>query len=133
MNFEDMVQMGEVVRVRKDLGEARGLRDMAESRLQVVEDAKIKSETLAALFDNLYEGLKSLVISKMAEAGYAPKNHKAIIAFARDVLKLESHEVAFFDAMRVLRNDVVYRGKAVADIGFVERCKNLLLNWLEKI
>jgi hypothetical protein len=117
--------------VKGDPGKAEGLRKMAESRLKVVDSAGINGDTAAVLFGNIYEGLKSLVLSRMARKGYAPKSHIAIVAFARDVTELPKEEVAFFDSMRVLRNDVVYRGRALTDAKFVRKCRDLLEKWLE--
>lgn len=118
--FKDHLQLGEAINIKRDPSKSKALRKMAVARIKVAEQVALTGEVAPVIFDNIYEGVKSLLLAEMADRGFSPKNHKVLIAFSRDVLKLPREMVEKLDAMRVLRNDIVYRGKAVADIKFVK-------------
>ena len=132
MNFDDYLQINEVVKIKKDYAKAKALEKMARSRYNLVNQLNLTKDLASAVFDNIYEGIKSYLLSKMTEEGYSPKNHKVIIAFSRDVLNLSETTVNKIDNLRKLRNDVVYRGKAVTNIDFLKDCLELLKSLINK-
>jgi len=120
-SFESYIENGKVEEKSKDPGRAEGLRSRSISKFKVMESLGIDEDSSTDYLENVYESCKMLVLSFMAENGYKPYSHEAIIAYAADNLGLDMVDINTFNRYRKLRNDLVYRG----DKTTVEEAKDM--------
>ena len=110
--FEEYVEEGKVKKQSANKAEARSLRVQAIRRFkQQVKDKEITSENSTFIFEDSYEPLRQHLQSFIAENGYKPYSHEAIIAYAQENNELTSSETNKMNQYRKLRNDIRYRGE----------------------
>lgn len=78
---------------------------------QQVQNKKITPKNSTFIFEDSYESLRQYLQSFMAENGYKPYSHKAIIAYSLKKEKLSKSEANKMNQFRKLRNDIKYRGE----------------------
>jgi len=78
---------------------------------QQVQNNEINSKNSTFIFEDAYESLRQYLQSFMAENGYKPYSHEAIISYSLENEKLSKSEANKLDQFRKLRNDIRYRGE----------------------
>lgn len=110
--FQSYVEEGKVKEQSANHGEARSLRVQAVTRFeQQIQNKEITPENSTFIFEDAYESLRQYLQSFMAEKGYKPYSHEAIIAYASREEKLSESESNKMNQFRKLRNDITYRGE----------------------
>jgi len=102
------VEKGKVKKTQSNIARARALIKTALGRLQRISNRKDIYD-----FEDVYESLKEVLQAFMEAEGYHPYSHEAIVAFAKDNMKLGEKTVNKLDKMRRMRHDFVYRGAEV--------------------
>lgn len=105
-------------------GEARSLRVQARERFKHrVKDENVTKENSTFLFEDAYEALRQYIQSFMAEDGFKPYSHEALIAYSKENNYLSESEANKLDKFRKIRNDIRYRGETAQKDRTVEIIK----------
>ncbi len=128
--FEEYVEDGEVKTGSASPAEADSLRRQARARFrEEIEEEEITRGNATFKFEDAYEALRQFLQSFMAEEGYKPYSHEAIIAFALEREILTRGEANRMDKFRKVRNDIKYRGETTN----VDRAKEMISLAREKL
>lgn len=110
--FSHYVENGQVKEKSSAPSEARSLRVQGRERFKHrVKDEDVTEENTTFLFEDAYEALRQYLQSFMAEDGYKPYSHEAVIAYSKEKSHLTSSEANKLDQFRKIRNDIRYRGE----------------------
>ena len=111
-DFETFLEEEKVKEKSGSPAEARSLRVQAINRFEhQIENAELSKENATFRFEDAYEALRQYLQSFMAEDGYKPYSHEAIIAYSLENDSLNKSEANKLDQFRKLRNDIRYRGE----------------------
>ncbi len=111
-SFEEYLKEGKVRTGSSSKSEAKSLKKQAENRFkQQIGKSELTEENATFKFEDAYEALRQRLQSFMAEQGYKPYNHEAIIAYAKENNILTEAEANKINQFRKLRNDIRYRGE----------------------
>ncbi|MFB6200262.1 MAG: hypothetical protein ABEJ83_05235 [Candidatus Nanohaloarchaea archaeon] len=110
--FQDYLEEGQV---RKDTGstaEADSLRKQAVKRFeQQIKKTELTEDNATFKFEDAYEATRQYLQSFLAEQGYKPYSHEAIIAYAKENSIITEKEANQLNQFRKLRNDIKYRAE----------------------
>lgn len=110
--FKYYVESGQVKKKSSSPSEARSLRVQARERFKHrVQDEELTKKNSTFLFEDAYEALRQHLQSFMAEDGYKPYSHEALIAYSKENDFLSKSEANKLDRYREIRNDIRYRGE----------------------
>lgn len=110
--FEYYIESGQVKEKSSSPSEARSLRVQARERFKHrVQDEELTRKNSTFLFEDAYEALRQYLQSFMAEDGYKPYSHEALIAYSKENDFLSKSETNRLDRYRKIRNDIRYRGE----------------------
>ena len=113
--FEYYVKNDKVRSGSSKPSEARSLRVQAKQRFKHrVKDSEITAENSSFIFEDAYEALRQHLQAHMAENGYKPYSHEAIISYSLEKELITSSEANLLDKFRQIRNDIRYRGETVS-------------------
>lgn len=111
-SFREYVRDGKVKTGQTSSAEADSLRKQAVNRFeQEIQNVEINDKNATFKFEGAYEVLRQLLQSFMAEEGYKPYSHEAIIAYSKENGLISEKEADELDRYRRLRNDIRYRGE----------------------
>ena len=124
MNFEDCVRKGFVKKSGKNREISNSLVKLADIRLGGID--KFTNATLKV--ESYYEIIKELLTALLAAEGYKSYSHECLISFVRDKFsyKFTGMQIELMDQLRVMRNDIVYRGAFVEDDFLNRNERNIL-------
>lgn len=129
MKFEDFIRRRLAVKKKPDNNMAKALMKLAEIRLNDVE--KLTTATLKV--ESYYEIIKELTTALMSLKGYKPYSHECFVYFLEEYYEsFDKSEVKLIDQMRVIRNDIVYRGVFVED-DYLERNLGKIILVIKKL
>lgn len=123
---------GEVSRVSPNEAIARSLLQMCNARLEIAKSMPRKYPALVA--EVYYEVVKEQVTALLALDGYKSYSHKCLISFIEEFYRSEftPSEISLVDRLRVIRNDVGYRGISIGG-DFLERNEATILVLIQKL
>jgi len=111
-DFNYYIESEQVKKQSSSPAEARSLRVQARERFKHrVEDENVTKDNSTFLFEDAYEALRQHLKSFMAEDGYKPYSHEALIAYSEEKNYLTESEANKLDKYRKIRNDIRYRGE----------------------
>ena len=122
--FEDCIKEGLVKKSGKNREISNSLVKLADIRLGGI--GKFTNATLKV--ESYYEIIKELLTALLASEGYKSYSHECLISFARDKFsgKFTGMQIELMDQLRVMRNDIVYRGAFVEDDFLNRNERNIL-------
>ncbi|MEN7982621.1 MAG: hypothetical protein ABFQ65_04190 [Nanoarchaeota archaeon] len=108
MNFEDCLKNKSVKKVSSGKEAGKSLLKLVEARL--IEVKKIENPTLKV--EAYYEILKELITILLFNEGYKSYSHECLISFLKRKFsdKLSLGKIELINQLRLLRNDIAYRG-----------------------
>ncbi len=106
------------------------LKKLAGIRLENVEN--LNNATLKA--ESYYEIVKELITAVLAIKGYKSYSHERLIAFVEEYYSTNftKAEIQVIDQLRIIRNDIVYRGAFVEE-DYPERNGKRILGIIHKL
>lgn len=118
MKFENCIAEKLVVKKTPDREMARSLYSLVDVRLKNISG--ISNATLKA--EAYYEVIKELLTALLSLHGYKSYSHECLISFLAENYGKEFTQAstALIDQLRVIRNDISYRGVFVED-DYLER------------
>ena len=129
MSFEECLRKKLVIKKSKDKAIVKGLLEMVNVRFNEVEN--IRNTTLKV--EAYYEIIKELITALLSDAGYKCYSHECLISFVKERYeKFTDSEIHLINQMRLIRNDLAYRGDFVED-DFLERNKEKILTIILKL
>jgi uncharacterized protein (UPF0332 family) len=141
MNFEDCIKNKSLKKVNEGVEAGKSLFELVSIRLNELK--KLENPTLKV--EVYYEVLKELMTILLFNEGYKSYSHECLIIFIRDNFndKLDSGRIDLINQLRLLRNDIAYRG-AFVDEDFLKRnekdimviiniLKDLIEKWIHKV
>ena len=108
--FDEYLHHGMVRETKPDPAQASSLLDGANRKYRNMERLGLSPDTATDYFENIYGAVKMLLQAFMANDGYKPYSHEAIIAYAIEDLGMTDRPAHRFNRCRKLRNDISYRG-----------------------
>lgn len=106
-----------------DLNEADALMNKADGRFHFsIKIREIHENTAPYIFEDIYECLREAAQALMAQKGYKPYSHEALISFVKESFTFSEHDIISFDRYRILRNKTVYKGEKISE----EVCREAL-------
>lgn len=113
MNFEDCIKKRYIKKVNGGREAGKSLLKLVEARLIEVE--KIENATLKV--EAYYEILKELITILLFNQGYKSYSHECLISFLKENFsdELNTGNIELINQLRLLRNDIAYRGVFVED------------------
>lgn len=111
---------------------ARSLFQMCMARLEIVKTMPRKYPALIA--EVYYEIIKEQVTALLAIHGFKSYSHKCLVSFLEEFYpgRISSSELALVDRLRIIRNDVGYRGVFTGG-DFLERNEKGIRLLIEKL
>ena len=129
MNFEECLRKKLVIKKSEDKAIVRGLLEMVNVRFKEV--GNIRNTTLKV--EAYYEIIKELMTALLSDAGYKSYSHECLISFVKEHCEnFTDSEIHLINQMRLIRNDLAYRGDFVED-DFLERNKEKILMIISKL
>lgn len=133
MNFDDCIKKGLVKKTAENKAISSSLVKLANIRLEDI--GKFSSTTLKV--ESYYEVIKELITALLAADGYKSYSHECLICYIHDKFshKFTGMQIELIDQLRVIRNDIAYRG-AFVDDDFLHRNENdilLIINTLKDL
>jgi len=118
MSFEECVRRKLVKKMVKNRETSNSLIKLAEISAENL--LKINNPTLRT--EAYYEILKELMTALLSLEGYKSYSHECLISFVKNKFsnKFSLMQIELIDQLRILRNDIVYRGDFVKK-DFLER------------
>jgi len=110
--FENYVNNGRVVKQESSPPLAQALLKRAERRYEKVKEG-IDHNNPDFSFEEIYETLREIAQSFLAEKGFKPYSHEATIAYLAQEKYLQNFEIEKFDELRKKRHDIMYYGKSL--------------------
>ena len=134
MIFENLIKVGFVKKVLKDIVRAKSLIKSSEQALNTARIIPIKEETLKTIFRELYESLRQYCEALGYSEGYKFLNHESITSFLNEILG-EKEISLKFDRYRKLRNGINYYGNNIEISTVKEALRDipLIISKLKKI
>lgn len=113
MNFEDCIKKRLVIKKSVDREMSKSLRKLVDFRLSDVE--KLSTTTLKV--EAYYEIIKESITALLSLKGYKSYSHECLISFIENNFSqnFSNAEIKLIDQLRVIRNDIAYRGIFVED------------------
>ncbi len=100
----------EVRKVRPDKKMAKSILRMIEIRMKALE-LKDRKEFTSLVVEDYYEIIKEAITALMAVDGYKTLSHEVLVGYLKEFFKqFSDSEIRFIDSMRVLRNQIAYKG-----------------------
>ena len=129
MNFEECLRKRLVIKKSEDKAIVKGLLEMVNVRFKEVEN--IRNTTLKV--EAYYEIIKELMTALLSDEGYKAYSHECLISFVKEHYgDFTDSEIYLINQMRIIRNDLAYRGDFVED-DFLERNKEKILIIISKL
>ena len=96
------------------------------------EVGNLKNTTLKT--EAYYEIIKELMTALLSDAGYKSYSHECLISFVKERYRnsFTNFEIYLINQMRLIRNDLAYRGDFVED-DFLVRNKEKILMIISKL
>lgn len=121
-----------VNRIRPDVEKARALLKMVALREQ-----RLKHMTLPTfstlLVEDYYEIVKELVTAIMSADGWKTVSHELLIGYLAEFYhEFSQAEISLMDQLRVIRNDIAYRGVMI-NPEYIQRNRENILSIIEKL
>lgn len=115
-----------VKKVQKNPEQARLLLQLAQKRVESIKKRR-DEEFPPFLLEFYYEAIKELLCALLAIHGYKSYSHECLLAFMEEFYPktLDDVQIHFLDTLRMLRHDIQYRGREIAD-DYLERNRPLL-------
>ena len=134
MIFKNLIKVGFVKKVLKDIIRAKSLIKSSEQALNTARIIPIKEETLKTIFRDLYESLRQYCEALGYSEGYKFLNHESITSFLNEILG-EKEISLKFDRYRKLRNGINYYGNNIEISTVKEALRDipLIISKLKKI
>lgn len=134
MIFKNLIKVGFVKKVLKDIIRAKSLIKSSEQALNTARIIPIKEETLKTIFRELYESLRQYCEALGYSEGYKFLNHESITSFLNEILG-EKEISLKFDRYRKLRNGINYYGNNIEISTVKEALRDipLIISKLKKI
>jgi len=111
--FKEYLNENKVKKGSLNPAEARSLFAQAHDRIEDVAHLPLTEKNASFRFEDAYEALREVIQAFMAQQGYKPYSHEAIIAFAKEEKLLSEREIITLDRYREIRNDINYQGERV--------------------
>ena len=123
MNFEECIKKKKVVKKSEEPSVAQGLLNLAEVRFNEIKN--LKNSTLKV--ESYYEVIKEILTALLSKKGYKSYSHECLLVFARENYSnvFSNFEFHLIDQLRMMRNDIVYRGNFIED-DFLKRNKDYI-------
>ena len=119
-------------KIRPDPEKAKALLKMIElreKRLQYVKSA----EFTTLLIEDYYEILKEIITGLMSIDGWKTVSHELLVGYlAKHYPAFDPAEISLIDQLRVMRNDIAYRGVQIPP-EYLERNQKDILQVIQKL
>ncbi len=134
MNFEDCIKKRLVNKRSVDKEMADSLNSLVDIRLRNMKN--LDNTTLK--IESYYEVIKELLTALLSLKGYKSYSHECLILFLKDRHSKDftTAQIELIDQLRVMRNDIAYRGFFVEEeyltrnelqiTGIIDQLKQLL-------
>ena len=114
----------EIFKITKNTIRAKSLIEMAKERLSDLD----KSAKVYKIIEEYYEIIKELITSIMYSNGLKTLSHKVLVYYlGRTYKEFDKSEILLIDALRKLRNDIVYYGQKVEKDFLINNEKEIIL------
>ena len=121
-----------VTKLRSDREKARALMKMTELREKRVTVTP-SAEFATLLVEEYYEMIKELVTAIMSIDGWKTTSHEMLVGYLAEFYKeFTSAEITLVDQLRMIRNDIGYRGVMV-DGEYVQRNQETITKVIKKL
>ncbi|MBS3125258.1 hypothetical protein J4211_03330 [Candidatus Woesearchaeota archaeon] len=121
-----------VSKLRPDLEKARALLKMTEVREKRSQLTPLPEFT-TLLTEEYYEIIKELITGIMSIDGWKTVSHEFLIGYlARFYQEFNTSEVMTIDQLRIIRNDIAYRGAMISP-EYLDRNQMTLLSIIQKL
>ena len=114
MPFEYYLNEEKVEKQSPNSQKAIALMRKSIRRIEHVKIQTLNSEDAEFLFEDIYESIREAGQALMALKGYKPLSHEAVIAFVRDIYKIDAEKINRFDRYRKIRNKLVYEADKIS-------------------
>ena len=114
MPFEYYLNEEKVEKQSPNSQKAIALMRKSIRRIEHVKIQTLNSEDAEFLFEDIYESIREAGQALMAIKGYKPLSHEAVIAFVRDIYKIDAEKINRFDRYRKIRNKLVYEADKIS-------------------
>jgi hypothetical protein len=124
MRFENCIERRLVKIIEPNKESYSSLFKLASIRLENIH--ALNNPTLKV--ESYYEIIKDILTALLYLKGYKSYSHECLIIFARENInhKLSGMELELIDQLRILRNDITYRGAFIEDDFLDRNEKNIL-------
>ena len=114
MPFEYYINEVKVEKQSPNSQKAIALMKKSIRRIEHVKTQTLNVEDAEFLFEDIYESIREAGQALMALKGYKPLSHEAVIAFVRDIYKIDAEKINRFDRYRKIRNKLVYEADKIS-------------------
>lgn len=111
--FENFIAEGKVKKRTPNPEQAKSMFAKGMKRLSYALIHQLSENNADMVFEDVYDALREMLESFMANEGYKTYSHEAVIAFAGEFFKLAEDDINRMDRYRMLRNDSKYRGENI--------------------
>ena len=131
MDWKECLE-GEVSAVSRNAEIARSLMQLCKARREIADGMPRKYPALVA--EVYYEIIKELATALLSLRGYKSYSHKCLASFLEKFYpdRLSGKEIRMIDTLRVIRNDIGYRGVFTGQ-DFLERNEKEIKEVMEKL
>ncbi len=112
MSWKECVRQGIITDADSDIERSKQMVQMAELRLKFWV-RKISDEFVVLKIEAYYDIIKELIFANLYKDGYNCTNHLCLIAYLSQKMDGFDFEIQKIDELRILRNDINYRGLSV--------------------
>ncbi|MBS3138718.1 hypothetical protein J4207_03360 [Candidatus Woesearchaeota archaeon] len=121
-----------VTKLRSDIEKARALIKMTEIREKRLQ-LTLSPEFTTLLTEEYYEIVKELITAIMSIDGWKTVSHELLIGYlANFYQEFSTSELLTVDQLRVIRNDIAYRGVMISP-EYLERNQSTLISIIQKL
>ncbi len=116
-SFKNYLDRGYVKKKTPDAEEAKALLEKAKNRLEYTKSREVNDKTSQFVLEDSYESIRESAQALMSIKGFKPYSHEATISFIKEFYRpnFNDQEISNFDRFRQLRNDSVYKAKAITN------------------
>lgn len=120
MKWDECLQY-KIKKVKENPEQACALFHLSQIRRESLEKRK-HDEYPPFLVESYYETIKELLSALLALHGYKSYSHECLLSFMEKFYPktLDDAQIHFLNTLRVLRSDIQYRGREIAD-DYLER------------
>ncbi len=126
MNWEDCIRNNKVKEVGRNPDMAKSLFTLAKRRMESINRRK-DDEFPQLLLEDYYEVIKELLTALLALRGYKSYSHECLISFLEKHYEglLPYSEIHLINELRMLRSDILYRGRDIAEDYLVRNIESI--------